>query len=267
MAFVFTTGPETVSELPMSTPETVLILGGTAEARRLADALVAAHGDGLRVITSLAGRTTSPKLPKGDIREGGFGGADGLADYLTGNKCDLLIDATHPYAARISAHAAEAAARAETPRLQLLRPAWTQQPGDRWITVADMDGAVREISRRSDACLITTGINDLAAFTPIRSTKLFVRLIENPIGTLPLADAEIIIGKPPYKESEELALFQMLGIDLLISKNAGGDGTRAKIDAARALGIEVIMIDRPALPGGETVGTVDAAVAWVSDRM
>ena len=251
----------------MSTPKSVLILGGTTEARRLANALVATHGGGLRVITSLAGRTTSPKLPEGDIREGGFGGADGLAAYLKTQGCDLLIDATHPYAARISVRAAEAAARTETPRLMLLRPAWQEQPGDRWITVPDVESAVREISRRSDACLITTGINDLAAFAPIRTTKLFVRLIENPVGSLPLADAEIIIGRPPYKESEELALFQMLGIDLLISKNAGGDGTRAKIDAARALGIEVIVIDRPALPDGETVATVEAAMAWVADRV
>ncbi|MBO6518465.1 MAG: cobalt-precorrin-6A reductase [Rhodospirillales bacterium] len=238
--------------------KTVVILGGTAEARRLADALVDERGERLRVITSLAGRTKNPKYPKGEIREGGFGGADGLAAYLEDVSAGLLIDATHPYAAQISRHAAEAAVEKGVPRLLLNRPAWDAQDGDHWIHVKSVGEAVQEISRKSDACLITTGVNDLVAFTPIITTKLFVRLIEKP-ESLPLQDAEIVIGSPPYRKDDEVALMRMLGIDLMVTKNAGGDATYAKIEAARTLGIEVIMIDRPPLPDGETVTSVDEA--------
>jgi len=244
--------------------DTVVILGGTADARRLADALVDAFGDDLRIITSLAGRTKNPRLPKGEIRDGGFGGTEGLAAYLRDVQAGLLIDATHPYAAQISKHAAEAAAMSEVPRLVLDRPAWEPEPEDRWVHVPDIDAAVREISRKSDACLITTGVNDLAAFAPIVSTKLFVRLIEKP-ETMLLAGAEIVIGTPPYKKDEEIALMRLLGIDLVVTKNAGGSATYAKIEAARALGIEVIMIDRPPLPGGDIVNSVDGALEQVGE--
>lgn len=239
--------------------KTVVILGGTTEARELANSLVETYGDTLRVITSLAGRTTNPRLPKGGIREGGFGGVDGLITYLRNVKPDLLIDATHPYAAQISAHAVEATQTTETPHIMLSRPAWREEDGDRWVHVSDINEAVHEISRRSDACLVTTGINDVAAFTPIITTKLFVRLIETPKKPLPIQDAEIVIGTPPYKKDDEVALYRLLGIDLIVSKNAGGSGTVAKIQAARALGIEVIMIDRPAMPECIMVSNIEDA--------
>lgn len=247
--------------------KTVVILGGTAEARRLADALVIKYADSVRVITSLAGRTTNPKLPKGEVRNGGFGGADGLAAYLNDIQANLLIDATHPYAAQITAHAAKAAMAAGVPRLLLDRPAWVAEDGDRWVHVKSIDDAVREISRKSDACLITTGINDLAAFAPIITTKLFVRLIEKPATPLALADAEIVIGTPPYRKDDELALMRLLGIDLMVTKNAGGAATYAKIEAARALGIDVIMIDRPAVPESEIVTSVEEALSRVSGML
>ena len=243
------------------TAKTVVILGGTAEARKLADALVDRHGDRWRIITSLAGRTKNPKHPKGEVRDGGFGGARGLADYLRDVGAALLIDATHPYAKQITRHAAEACETAGVARLMLDRPAWTEQPGDRWIHVPSLDVAVREISRKSDACLITTGVNDLSAFAPVRTTKLFVRLIEKPATPLPLGEAEIVIGTPPYRKEDEVALMRLLGIDLMVTKNAGGAATYAKIEAARTLGIDVVMIDRPPLPGGDTVTDVEAALA------
>ncbi len=252
-----------MSDNAMNTTRTIVILGGTTEARKLADQLADTLGDSLRVITSLAGRTQNPKLPKGEIRTGGFGGADGLAAYLKEINADLLVDATHPYAAQISVHAAEAAISAAVPRLMLDRPAWQAQPGDRWIHVPDIARAVSEISRKSDACLITTGINDLAAFAPIITTKLFVRLIEAPSKPLPITDAEVVIGKPPYRKDEEIALMRLLGIDLMVTKNAGGDGTYAKLEAARALGIKVIMIDRPAVPDGGTLGSVEETIAAI----
>ena len=245
--------------------KSILILGGTGDARTLADTLVAVY-PGARVITSLAGRTSSPRLPAGEIRDGGFGGADGLTTYIKDQNIDLLIDATHPYAAQISAQAAAAATATGVPHLALVRAPWATQPGDRWIHVPDIAAAVREISRKSDACLITTGVKDLEAFSRIVTTKLFVRLIEQPPGQLPRTNAEVVIGKPPYKLNEERALMQLLGIDLVVTKNAGGEGTRAKIDAARDLGIEVIMIDRPALPEVDTVETIDAAMEWVAEK-
>ncbi len=247
----------------MAEPQTAVILGGTTEARQLANQLVETHGEALRVITSLAGRTAQPRLPKGEVRTGGFGGTAGLAQYLTDIDADILIDATHPYAAQISAHAVDATQQTATPHLMLVRPAWTESKGDRWIHVPDIREGVAEISRRSDACLITTGINDLEAFAPIVTTKLFVRLIEDPREPLALRDVDVIIGKPPYKKAEEVALFRLLGIDLMISKNAGGDGTSAKIEAARDLGIEVIMVDRPPMPACETVPSVDDALTHI----
>lgn len=249
----------------MISRKTIVILGGTTEARQLADALVDTYPDTLRVITSLAGRTKNPRLPKGEVRTGGFGGADGLAAYLRAVKADLLVDATHPYAAQISKHAATAATISSVPRLMLDRQAWQPVSGDRWIRVPDINHAVQEISRKSDACLITTGINDLAAFASIITTKLFVRLIDSPEKPLPVADVEVVIGKPPYKKDEEITLLKLLGIDLLVSKNAGGDGTYAKLEAARALGIEVIMIDRPAVPEGTILGSVPETVAHIRD--
>lgn len=239
--------------------KSVVILGGTTEARKLANLLVETYGNALCVVTSLAGRTANPRLPKGGIREGGFGGVDGLTTYLRDVKPDLLVDATHPYAAQISTHAVEAAIQTETPHVMLSRPAWTEEDGDRWVHVPDITTAVHEISRRSDACLVTTGINNIAAFAPIITTKLFVRLIEAPKKPLPIPDAEIVIGTPPYKKDDEIALFRLLGIDLIISKNAGGGGTVAKIQAARALGIEVIMVDRPSMPDCVTVTSVKDA--------
>lgn len=245
----------------------VVILGGTTEARELANALVETYGKTVQVITSLAGRTKNPRLPKGGIREGGFGGVDGLVSYLNDKKPNLLIDATHPYAAQISAHAQEAARETGTTHIMLSRPAWREEEGDRWVHVSNIHAAVHEISRRSDACLITTGINDLAAFAPIMTTKLFVRLIETPTDPLPVRDMEIIIGKPPYKKDEEIALYRLLGIDLIVSKNAGGNGTVAKIQAARALGIEVIMIDRPTTPDCEMLQSVDDMLDHVRQHL
>ncbi len=242
--------------------KSVLILGGTADARRLADHLVETHGDRLRVITSLAGRTTSPRRPKGELREGGFGGARGLGDYLRNTEIDMVVDATHPFAAQISAHAASACDATDIPRVSLIRPPWTPKPSDKWIPVADIAAAADELSHRDGPCLITTGINDLAAFQDVTGPKLIVRLIEAPRDDVPIKDAEIVIGTPPYRLDDERVLFRMLGITTLVTKNAGGDATRAKIDAAADLGLDVIMIDRPPLAHGAIVvddrGAADA---------
>lgn len=248
-------------------PKTVLILGGTADARRLAERLVERFPDNLRVITSLAGRTSSPRMPKGEVREGGFGGSDGLADYLRSEHVDLLVDATHPFAAQISAHAATACTIAAVSRLSLIRPAWSAGVADRWIHVPDIAAAAEMLTSRDGPCLITTGINELAAFKEVSHPELIVRLIEQPRAPLPIDNTEIVIGNPPYRLEDEKALFERLKITTIVTKNAGGNATRAKIDAAAALGIEVIMIDRPPTPTGDTVTDEQAAAGAVASLL
>ena len=253
--------------MPASSSKSVLILGGTGEGRGLAEALVAAHGAKLRVISSLAGATPEPRRPAGELRIGGFGGGQGLAEYLQTEKIDLVVDATHPFAATISKHASEASEATGVPMITVLRPPWTPIDGDRWINVANITEAVREISARSDACLLTTGVKDLAAFAPVVGVKMFVRLMTAPDGPVPLVDAKIIVDRPPFRFDDEIVLFRELGIDTLVSKNAGGDATRAKIDAARRLGILVVMIGRPKLSISEAVGDIDAALALVAVKL
>lgn len=251
--------------------KTVLILGGTGEARRLADQLVDELGDQLRIVTSLAGRTKSPKLPKGEVREGGFGGTDGLVSYLRDTQVDVLIDATHPYAAQITDHATEAANKIGIPLVVLSRPAWKPEPEDNWIIVPDMGTAADAISGKFKSVLITTGVQNLAAFADIEGTKLLVRLIEQPETEIPIEAAHILYGKPPYKLDDELALYKLLGIDAIVTKNAGGNATFAKIDAARTLGLSVIMIDRPPTPTGlskdQIVEDIDQAMAGIKFRL
>lgn len=244
-------------------PKTVLILGGTGDARLLADNLVEQHGEHLRVITSLAGRTSSPRQPRGEIREGGFGGTDGLATYLKDTSIDVLVDATHPYAPQISKHAVIASSIAGIPHLLLSRPEWSAEPTDKWHHVPNIEAAANALNT-AQIVLITTGVQNLDAFANVRGSQLLIRLIEQPKSQLPIDDAKIVIGRPPYTINGELALFKLLGIDTLVTKNAGGDATVAKIDAARALGIQVIMIDRPPLPSdANVVEGIEQAQNWV----
>lgn len=246
--------------------KSLLILGGTGDARQLADNLADAFGNDLRVITSLAGRTSSPRQPKGEIREGGFGGAQGLAKYLKETQIAAVIDATHPYAAQISKHGVEASQSAGIPHILLDRPAWTEEPDDKWTHVPDIAGAADALKTASTA-MITTGIQNLDEFKHVRGPKLLVRLLEHPKTELPIKNAEIVIGRPPYNLNDEVTLFKLLGVDTLVTKNAGGDATRAKIDAARELGIQVIMIDRPPIPHINTVTNVDDAITWIASEL
>jgi len=248
--------------------KTVLILGGTGDARRLADNLVEQHGESLRVITSLAGRTTSPRQPSGEIREGGFGGTEGLAKYLNDSPVDMLVDATHPYAAQISEHATNAASMAGVPHLLFMRPEWSEQASDDWMHVTSMTAAADALSVSAQIALITTGIQNLDAFTDVQGPKLLVRLLEQPKSPLPFENSEIIIGRPPYTLDGELALFKLMGIDTLVTKNAGGDATVAKVDATRQLGVRVIMIDRPPLPqDARIVDDITQAQTWISREL
>ncbi|GAA4901282.1 precorrin-6A/cobalt-precorrin-6A reductase [Actinomycetospora succinea] len=230
----------------------VLVLGGTAEARELATRL-ADRGDD--VTTSLAGRTRHPRLPAGEVRTGGFGGVDGLAAAL--GDVDVLVDATHPFAATMTEHAAAAAARTETPLLVLRRPGWTAGPGDRWTRVGSLADAARAIP--ADArVLLATGRQGVEAFVDVDAWFL-VRAIEAP-DVLP-ARAELVLARGPFALDDERALLDRHGITVVVAKDSGG-ATEAKLVAARERSLPVLLVDRPPLPDGvATVASVDEALA------
>lgn len=236
----------------------VLILGGTAEAAALARAL-----DGqAEVISSLAGRAGVPDLP-GRVRVGGFGGAEGLAAYLKAESIGRVIDATHPFAARISAHAEAACRAAGVPRLVLERPRWLRLPEDRWHVVDSVAEAAAELPRLGRRAFITVGAGEAAGFASVRGVWLLVRLLKDE--ALPLADYKVVTGRPPFAEADEVALMRAYGVDVLVTKESGGEATIGKIAAARTLGLPVLMIRRPPPPPGQAVDSVAAAVAWLRE--
>jgi len=241
--------------------ERLLILGGTGEAAALAEAASTAFPD-LDVISSLAGRTLTPGTLPGRIRVGGFGGADGIAAYLREERIGFVIDATHPFAATISAHAAEACAATGTPRLLLLRPPWQPQPGDRWEDVADRAEAARLLAATSRRAFLTLGPGDLAAFAGLAEVFFLVRLIQSPAQPPPLVNHDLVVGRPPFSLDEERSLFARHRIDTLVTKQSGG-AAEAKLVAAREAGARVVMIARPEKPAGERVATVAEAMAWL----
>lgn len=244
----------------------LLILGGTAEAASLADRAVATFETRLEVVTSLAGRTTSARHPAGQMRIGGFGGTDGLAAFIAGAGIDLVVDATHPFAATISQHAAIACERLGVPRLALLRPPWPRESGDRWREAASMEDAAALLAKRARRAFLTTGPGSLKAFMGLDRVWLLVRLIEPPTAPLPLARHEVVIARPPFELAGERRLLEHHRIDTLVTKQSGGAGA-AKLIAAREAGLEVVMVRRPPPPAGKRVTTVDEAIAWLATRL
>jgi len=234
----------------------ILILGGTGEARQLADRLVALGHD---ITTALAGRTGDPMLPQGAIRRGGFGGPQGLARYLRDEGFDWLIDATHPYAAVMSRHAVEAAHLSSVQFLRLERPAWTAPADAPWIEVADAAEAAAALPAGARV-LLTVGQRDLSPFFARGDDTFIVRVIEAPTLELP-EGAQVLLSRPPYDVEGEMALMAQEGVTHLVSKNAGGPQTAAKLEAARLLGVSVIMIARPALAPAPSVPDIDAVLA------
>jgi precorrin-6A/cobalt-precorrin-6A reductase len=239
----------------------LLLLGGTAEARALAAVL---HADGAEVISSLAGRVSRPALPVGEVRIGGFGGADGLAAYLRSDPVTAVIDATHPFAATISAHAAAAAAQTATPLLALRRPGWTACAGDRWTRVPDIGAAARVVAASpSGAVFLTTGRRDLAAFAADDRHDYLVRTVDPPVGATP-PRMTLLLARGPYEVPAETALMREHAVRMLVTKDSGGELTVAKLDAARALDVPVLVVDRPLLPAGvDSVPDVAGALDWV----
>ncbi|WP_367046942.1 cobalt-precorrin-6A reductase [Streptomyces sp. Je 1-332] len=234
----------------------VLVLGGTTEARRLAAALAARPG--VRVTTSLAGRVARPAALEGDVRIGGFGGVDGLAAWLRDHEVDAVVDATHPFAATISEHAALAAAATGVPSVMLRRPGWRPEPGDPWHEAASLADAAALLPALGRRVFLTTGRLGLATFADAHAVPdlaelhFLVRSVEPPQPPLP-RHTEVLIDRGPYTVEGETALLREHRIDVLVTKDSGAAATAAKLTAARALSVPVVIVRRPRPPEGATV--------------
>jgi precorrin-6A/cobalt-precorrin-6A reductase len=245
----------------------LLILGGTAEARVLAERTTALFGRSLQVTTSLAGRTRSHVALAGEVRSGGFGGSEGLAAYLRDAAIDLVVDATHPFATRISAAATTACRAQGVPLLSLVRSSWIPQPGDRWIDVADAAEAATILPSLGRRAFLTIGHSELQAFAGIPNVHFIVRLVDPPLAALPLASYELILARGPFAIEAERHIMVHHAIDVLVAKASGGASTAAKLDATRALGIPVVMLRRPEDERADCVERVEDALAWIERRL
>lgn len=243
----------------------LLLLGGTGEAADLATRL--ANEARVEVVTSLAGRTQKPRAIAGEVRTGGFGGLDGLAAYLAEARIDVLIDATHPYAARMPHTAATACRRLGVPRVRLLRPPWAATAADRWIAVADLPAAAAALPGLARRVFVTTGQQGLEAFAGLAETWFLVRLIEPPAEPPPLAACDILLDRGPFRLADEISLLRAQRIGAVVSKNSGGESTYGKIAAARELRLPVVMIVRPPQPQGPTVASVEACLDWIAAQL
>lgn len=235
----------------------VLVLGGTAEARALAERL---HPD-VDIISSLAGRVPDPALPAGLVRIGGFGGVEGLRDWLVDNDITAVVDATHPFAATMTANAAQACAEVDLPHLVLHRPPW--DPAGATMVRSDTEAAEVVAAMRYSRVFLTTGRSGVAAFS--RSDAWFlIRVVTAPDAAALPANYDLVFSRGPYYFDDECELMRSMNIEVLVTKNSGGPLTEAKLDAARDLDIDVIMIDRPALPARvKVVDSVQEAVYWL----
>ena len=245
----------------------MLILGGTSEASALARGASDCWGENIDIITTLAGRLSRRPDITGRIRVGGFGGPDGLAAYIKDESIDAMVDATHPFAAIMSAHAREAAERTTVPRLVLCRLPWQSQSGDDWHAVSNIAEAARLVPTIGSRAFLTTGIGGLDAFAAVQNAWFLVRLMAPPKEALLLEQCETVIGRPPYKLKDERRLLADHNIAVTVTKNSGGAATEAKLTAARKARIPVIMVERPPPPGGKTVADVALALAWVAARI
>ena len=243
----------------------VLILGGTSEARELA-ARLAGDAD-MAVVSSLAGRVASPRLPAGEVRIGGFGGATGLASWIGSHGIRAVIDATHPFAARISWNAAAAAAAAHVPLLALRRAAWVRGEGDLWHEVASLQDAAQMLPGLGQRHFLTIGRQGVSSFAEVRQAWFLVRSLDPPEAPTP-PQMQLLPGRGPYRLDAEIALMRAHRVDTVITKNSGGEATAAKLSAARALGLPVVMVQRPAVPGGVLeVADVDSALEWANAQV
>lgn len=241
----------------------LLILGGTVEASALAKRVA---GDGVNAVMSLAGRVENPKPQPIPVREGGFGGADGFARFISAQGFTHVIDATHPFAAQMSRNAVEGCATAGVPLVALTRQPWVTQAGDNWRYVDSIESAADALSGQSRRVMLAIGRMHLDAFAGNPQHFYLLRLVDKPTEPLSFPDCEVIVDRGPFGFDNDLALLRDHQIDVIVSKNSGGSGARAKIDAARALGIEVIMIQRPAVPARTEVHSVGEVMDWIASH-
>lgn len=238
----------------------VLVLGGTGEARRLAAELAARHE--FRVVSSLAGRVQDPRVPRGTVRIGGFGGSRGLAEWLREQAIDVLVDATHPFAERMTTSAVEAARLAGIPLLVLRRPGWRPEPGDDWHWVSSLPAAAEELSHLGRRVFLTTGRQDVSAFAGLDDHDFLLRCVDPPEPPLPRS-LEVLLDRGPYTVAGELELLRRHRVEVVVTKDSGGEMTVAKLVAARELGLPVVIVRRPPQPDAPSVDTVEAATTWL----
>ena len=221
----------------------------------------------MAVTVSLAGRTSVPATQAAPVRIGGFGGVEGLAQYLATERIGALIDATHPYAAIISANAAAASMSTSVPLLALRRPPWTPRSGDRWTEVANTEAAVQALGKNPRRVFLALGRNEIGHFKGTPQHYYLVRSVEPVEPPLAVPRASYVTGRGPFTEADDRSLLAAHAIDVIVAKNSGGTATYGKIAAARTLGLPVIMLRRPALPDVATVETVDEAVTWLDHAL
>jgi precorrin-6A/cobalt-precorrin-6A reductase len=238
----------------------VVILGGTSEGRQLAEIL--AGDPRYAPLLSFAGRTRGLQAPRAPYRVGGFGGVAGLAEFLRAERCAALIDATHPFAAQMSSHAVLAAQLTQTPLLRVECPAWRAVPGDRWTSVADMSAAAVALGAAPRRVFLSVGRLEIDAFLAAPQHDYLVRAVDEFAPGLPRC--RVLAARGPFEVPAERALLEQERIEVVVSKNAGTPATYAKIVAARALGLPVILVARPLLPPAETVDSFEPALAWLA---
>lgn len=228
----------------------------SALSRKVAEANIPA-------VISFAGRVEAVKPQPLPTRMGGFGGVDGLVAYMRENNVTHVVDATHPFAAQMSCNAIEACNQSGIPLIALTRAAWDQQTGDNWTRAADIPNAAALMAGRARRVFLAVGRMHLGEFAINPQHFYLLRLVDQPTDPLPFPQCEAIIARGPFSFDDDLELLKQNRIDLIVSKNAGGSGSRSKIDAARELGIEVIMIDRPDIPPRLEVHSADEVMRWL----
>lgn len=239
---------------------TVLLLAGTGEAKRIAWALT---DTGINVIASLAGATRSPEPLPIPTRIGGFGGEDGFRAYLKDQNISAVLDATHPFADQITNRTARICAELGLPYAQLVRPPWIAEAGDDWTIIDVPEDAAAYIPANA-VVFLATGRQTLTQYANLEGRRVLCRLIDPPTAPFPFEGGEFVLGRPPFSPRSEAQLFKALGVTHIVVKNAGGDGGRAKLDAARALKLPVLLLKRPEMPSATPLSNVQEAVAWVT---
>lgn len=253
---------EDISERSSSAILRILILGGTGEGTELASRL--ASKKDLTYIYSFAGRVTSPRSPEGAVRVGGFGGVEGLIAYLLTENITAVVDATHPFSVTVSRNVEAACARLRLPLIAFTRPAWQQRKDDLWQEVTTFEEAASAVNVRKGRVFLSIGRQEVGSFSACNDAWFLIRAIEEPTGKLP-RHYQVLLERGPFDLKDELQLLRDYSIDYIVSKNSGGSGTYTKIEAARLLGIPVVMVERPIKHTVSVVETVDEVVSELSE--